>query len=48
MSDLDQIQNPAADVVFDTTSGISLEEQQEILAGIDAMSGEAALFPKRL
>jgi chromosome segregation ATPase len=33
-------------VVFDTTSGISLEEQKEILAGINAMSGGSRLIPE--
>ena len=43
MSDLEQ--DPASDVVFDTSSGISLEEQQEILAGINAMSSGSRLVP---
>ena len=46
MSDLQQLSDPAADVVFDTSSGISLEEQQEILAGINAMSGGSRLVPE--
>ena len=38
-----QVQNQAEDVFFDTSSGISLEEQQEILAGINAMAGGSRL-----
>ena len=33
-------------IVFDTTSGISMEEQQEILDGINAMSGGTRLVPE--
>ena len=40
-----QVTDPSG-IVFDTTSGISLEEQQEILAGINAMSGGNRLVPE--
>ena len=43
MSNLQQETDPAVDVVFDTSSGISLEEQQEILAGINAIAGGSRL-----
>ena len=46
MSDLEQQTDETSDVVFDTASGISLEEQQEILAGINAMSGGNRLVPE--
>ena len=46
MGDLEQVTEAAGDVVFDTSSGISLEEQQEILAGINAMSGGNRLLPE--
>ena len=36
---------PLDTIVFDTSSGISIEEQQEILAGIDAMAGGRRLVP---
>jgi len=39
-----QVTDPSG-IVFDTTSGISLEEQQEILAGINAMAGGNRLTP---
>ena len=39
----DQQTDPSGEIVFDTTSGISLEEQQEILAGINAMAGGSRL-----
>jgi len=35
--------DPSGAIVFDSTSGISLEEQQEILAGINAMTGGSRL-----
>ena len=41
-----QPSDPSLEIVFDTTSGISLEEQQEILAGINAMSGGKRLVPQ--
>jgi len=34
-----QVTDPSGTIVFDHSSGISLEEQQEILAGINAMTG---------
>ena len=39
-------QSDPSGVVFDTSSGISLEEQQEILAGIDAVTGGSRLVPE--
>ena len=48
-----EVTDPTGVVVFDTSSGISLEEQQEILAGINAMAGgthlvsEAAVKAKK-
>ena len=33
-------------IVFDTSSGISLEEQEDILAGIDSLTGENRLVPE--
>ena len=41
-----ELADPAGPVIFDTTSGISLEEQQEILAGLDAMTGGSRLVPE--
>ena len=43
---LEQAAEPSGAVVFDTSSGISLEEQQEILSGINAMSGGSRLVPE--
>ena len=40
-----QSPDPSFDIVFDRSSGISLEEQQEILAGINAMTGGSRLVP---
>ncbi|MCL2319980.1 MAG: hypothetical protein FWC45_07835 [Treponema sp.] len=39
-----QLSDPSG-IVFDTSSGISLEEQQEILTGINAMAGGNRLAP---
>jgi len=38
-----QVTDPSGTIVFDSASGISLEEQQEILAGINAMTGGSRL-----
>jgi len=35
----DMLTDPSGTIVFDTSSGISLEEQKEILAGINSMTG---------
>jgi chromosome segregation ATPase len=43
-----QIADPAGTIVFDTSSGISLEEQQEILAGINAMAAGNKLTSESL
>ena len=41
-----QINDQAGEIVFDTASGISIEEQQEILAGINAMSVGSRFAPE--
>ena len=41
-----QITDPSGTIVFDTSSGIPLEEQQEILAGINAMAGGTRIVPE--
>jgi chromosome segregation ATPase len=41
----DQLSDDTGAIVFDTASGISLEEQKEILAGINAIAGENRLAP---
>ena len=38
--------DPSETIIFDTSSGISLEEQQEILDGINSMSGGTRLIPE--
>ena len=43
MSDMDQSTDPSGVIIFDTTSGISLEEQQEILDGINTASNRNRL-----
>ena len=43
MSDMDQGTDPLDVIVFETSSGISLEEQQEILDGINAASNRNRL-----
>ena len=40
-----QLTDPSGTIVFDTSSGISLEEQQEILAGINAITGSTHIIP---
>ena len=40
---MEQLSNSAEEIIFDTSSGISIEEQQEILAGINAMTGSHRL-----
>ena len=35
---MERLMDPGGEIVFDTSSGISIEEQQEILAGINAMT----------
>jgi chromosome segregation ATPase len=42
---LNKLIDETGTIVFDTASGISLEEQQEILAGINAIAGENRLTP---
>ncbi|MCL2473136.1 MAG: hypothetical protein FWF26_05600, partial [Treponema sp.] len=42
----DQKIDPNGVVIFDTSSGISLEEQEEILAGINAMASGNRLAPE--
>ena len=46
MSDMDQGTDPLDVIVFETSSGISLEEQQEILDGINAASNRNRLVPE--
>jgi hypothetical protein len=41
-----QLKDETGAIVFDTASGISLEEQQEILAGINAMAVGSRLAPE--
>jgi len=41
-----ELNDQAGEIIFDTTSGISLEEQQEILAGINAMAVGGRLSPE--
>jgi chromosome segregation ATPase len=41
-----QINDETGTILFDTASGISLEEQQDILAGINAMAGGSRLTPE--
>ena len=38
-----QLTDPSGTIIFDSSSGISLEEQHEILAGINAMTGGSRL-----
>ena len=45
-NDTAPVTDPSGTVVFDTSSGISLEEQQEILESINAMSGGNRLAPE--
>ncbi len=41
-----QLTDETGEIVLDASSGISLEEQQEILAGINAMSASNRLSPE--
>ena len=43
---LNKLIDETGTIVFDTASGISLEEQKEILAGINAIAGENRLAPE--
>ena len=42
----DTLQHSSGEIVFDTSSGISLEEQQEIMEGINAMAAGNRLAPE--
>ena len=45
---MEQLMDPGGEIVFDTSSGISMEEQQEILAGINAMTSGHRFTGRRL
>ena len=45
MEQITEETNPLGTIIFDTSSGISLEEQKEILAGINSLTGENRLPP---